>query len=277
MFSISAFLPLKPSSHVVVTSYRQLGPFCNVDHYHCSHLHNLPSHEFRFPLVSHTPASSHRWSISGTISSNEGTVPLMQIEDLVEKDWSFLDTDYPSSDEEHRLKMDRIISAGGISKTARVLVSIGSEAFVDRVFDTSPVQQLLIVHDSLLTLACIKEKYDSVKCWQGEVINVPEKWTPFDVVFLYFLPGLPFELNEVLGALAKRCSLGARVVMSHPQGRQAIEEQRLKYPDVVVSSLPEETMLVSVAAEHSFEVVEFVDEPAGFYLAVLRLNTVQDM
>lgn len=202
---------------------------------------------------------------------------MVQLEDFVEKDWSFLDTEYPSSDEEHRLKMDRIISAGGISETSRVLVSMGSEAFVDRVVEASPVDQLLIVHDSLLTLACIKEKYDKVKCWQGELINVPEKWTPFGVVFLYFLPGLPFDLNEVLGALAKRCLPGARVVMSHPQGRQAVEELRLKYPDVVVSNLPEETMLRSVAAEHLFEVVEFVDEPAGFYLAVLRLNTMQDM
>ncbi|XP_075511365.1 uncharacterized protein LOC142547136 [Primulina tabacum] len=93
----------------------------------------------------------------------------------------------------------------------------------------------------------------------------------------HFLPGLPFELDEVLGALAKLCSPGARVVMSHPQGRRAVEEQRLKYPDVVVSNLPEETMLRSVASERSFEVVEFVDEPAGFYLAVLRVNTLQGM
>ncbi|XP_073158124.1 uncharacterized protein [Henckelia pumila] len=271
MYSISSFLPLKPSSHVV-TSYRQLRPLCNVDHFHYSH-----SHHRRSPLVSLDSARSNRRSIGGAISSNEGKVSVVEFQDFVEKDWSFLDTDYPSSDEEHRLKMDRIISAGGVSETSRVLVSVGSEAFVDRVVETSPVGMLLIVHDSLLTLACIKEKYDKVKCWQGEVINVPEKWTPFDVVFLYFLPGLPFELNEVLGALANRCLRGARVVMSHPQGRQAVEEQRLKYPDVVVSNLPEETMLRSVAAENSFEVVEFVDEPAGFYLAILRLNAMPDL
>ncbi|XP_073035018.1 uncharacterized protein [Primulina eburnea] len=275
MFSISSFLPLKPPSHVV-TSYRQFRPLGNVDGYHYSHFCHQPSHESRSPLVSLNSARSRRCSVNGTISSNEGTVSVVQFEDFVEKDWSFLDTDYSSSDEEHRLKMDRIISAGGISETSRVLVSIGSEAFVDRVVDTSPVEQLLVVHDSLLTLACIKEKYDKVQCWQGELINVPEKWTPFGVVFLYFLPGLPFDLDEVLGALAKRCLPGARVVMSHPQGRQAVEELRLKYPDVVVSNLPEETMLRSVAAEHSFEVVEFVDEPARFYSAVLKLNTKQD-
>ncbi|XP_016572382.1 uncharacterized protein LOC107870380 isoform X2 [Capsicum annuum] len=76
--------------------------------------------------------------------------------------------------------------------------------------------------------ACIKEKYDMVKCWQGELIYVPEKWTPFDVVFLYFLPALPFELCQILEALRKRCLPGARVVISHPQGRQVVEEQQKK-------------------------------------------------
>jgi hypothetical protein len=67
---------------------------------------------------------------------------------------------------------------------------------------------LLIVHDSLFLLACVKEKYDKVKCWQGELIHVSEKWAPLDVVFLYFLPALPFKLDEVLGSLAKRFSPG---------------------------------------------------------------------
>lgn len=64
------------------------------------------------------------------------------------------------------------------------------------------------------------------------------------------------------------CS-GARVVISHPQGRQMVEEQQKQYPDVVVSNLPEKMLLQNVAAHHSFEVVKFVDEPA-FYLAILK-------
>lgn len=60
-------------------------------------------------------------------------------------------------------------------------------------------------------------------------------------------------------------------MISHPQGRQVVEEQQRQYPDMVISNLPEKMTLQSTAAEHSFEVVEFVDEP-GFYLAVLRFN-----
>ncbi|KAI3471514.1 hypothetical protein Pfo_029605 [Paulownia fortunei] len=268
LHSTSSFTPLKPSSLLSPPSVHS--PLLYT--FGCyPKIRVQTSHSIEFPLTSPNPSHALRFSCGASIPSNQGTVSVVHFEDFVEKDWSFLDTDNTNTDGEHMQKIDRIISAGNIEETSKVLVSIGSEAFVDRVVDSSPCEQLLVVHESLLILACIKEKYDKVKCWQGELINVPEKWTSFDVVFLYFLPALPFELNQVLAALAKRCLPGARLVISHPQGRQVVEEQQQQYPDVVVSNLPEETTLQSTAADHSFEVVEFVDEP-GFYLAVLRLN-----
>ncbi|KAH0761260.1 hypothetical protein KY290_017333 [Solanum tuberosum] len=213
------------------------------------------------------PSSNLKSCCSAIASSNDGTVSMINFEDVMEKDWSFLE--YPDSSEEHKQKIDEIISAGEITETSKVVIAISSDEFVDRVVDSSNCKQLLVVHDSLFMLACIKEKYDKVKCWQGELIYIPEKWTPFDVVFLYFLPALPFELDQILDALRKRCSPGARVVISHPQGRQMVEEQQKQYPDVVVSNLPEKMLLQNVAAHHSFEVVKFVDEPA-FYLAILK-------
>ncbi|XP_052173142.1 uncharacterized protein LOC127788642 isoform X2 [Diospyros lotus] len=162
-------------------------------------------------------------------------------------------------------------SNGEIRETSRVMISTGSEAFVDQIVNSLPSQLLLLVHDSLLVLACIKEKYDTVKCWQGELIYVPEKWAPFDVVFLYFLPALPFKLDQVLGALAKHCLPGARIVISHPKGREVLEQQRRQFPDVVISNLPDKLTLQNVAADHSYQMIEFVDEP-GFYLAVLKFK-----
>ncbi|KAK4413078.1 hypothetical protein Salat_2955000 [Sesamum alatum] len=228
-----------------------------------------PSPSLAFQITSPNPSCGHRLSMTAAVPSSQESV--VHFEDFVEKDWSFLDPDEVNNDGEHMQKIDQIISAGNIKETSKVLVSIGSEAFVDRVVDSSPCEQLLVVHDSLFILACIKEKYDKVKCWQGKLINAPEKWTHFDVVFLYFLPALPFELDQVLAVLASRCLPGARLVISHPGGRQILEEQQQQYSDIVVSDLPEQMTLKSTAANHSFEVVEFVDEP-GFYLAVLRLG-----
>lgn len=179
----------------------------HIHHHSCNDL-NLSSislaSSLSKPILLHATDSN----TDAPISLPEGAVSVINFEEFMEKDWSVLDTDQSSSAEEFNKHIDRIISAGKIKETSRVLVSVGSEGFVDRLVDSSPCKFLLVVHDSLLMLAGIKEKYDQVKCWQGEIIYVPETWAPLDVVFLYFLPALPFKLDNILGSLAKKCSPG---------------------------------------------------------------------
>lgn len=64
---------------------------------------------------------------------------------------------------------------------------------------------------------------------------------------------------------------GARVVISHLEGRQGLAQQQRQYPDIVVSDLPEKTMLEKVASDHSFVMDEFVDD-SSLYLAVLKFK-----
>lgn len=170
-------------------------------------LTHLQSHFSSPKLVSFSKTNNVTQYRAFSVSSSsppEGTVSVV---DFHEKDWSFLESMEIDSTE-HTQKIEKIIKAGEISESSRVLVSISSEAFVDRLMESSPSQLLLIVHDSLFTLACVKEKYDKVKCWQGELIYVPEKWSPLDAVFLYFLPALPFDLDELFKTLSLRCSSG---------------------------------------------------------------------
>ncbi|XP_019052227.1 PREDICTED: uncharacterized protein LOC104591314 [Nelumbo nucifera] len=62
---------------------------------------------------------------------------------------------------------------------------------------------------------------------------------------------------------------GASLVISYSQGREVVEKQRQQYSDVVISDLPDRLTLKKVAANHSFEIAKFEDEP-GFYFAVLK-------
>ncbi|VFQ58557.1 unnamed protein product [Cuscuta campestris] len=237
-----------------------------------SHCHRPILNIFTQPSKSHFCSyylKCHKCPSLSTTPSSKGKCFVVSVEDVVEKDWSFLDND--NGEENYNQNIDRIISAGGISDNSKVLISISSEEFVDRVVDSSPSKQVLVVHDSLFALACIKEKYDDVQCWQGELVHVPEKWAPFDAVFIYFLPAIPFALSQVLDTLGKRSVAGARIVISHPQGRQMLEEQCKQFPDVIVSNLPDMETLQDVAVKNSFQVLNFVDEP-GFYLAVLKFN-----
>ncbi|KAK4767435.1 hypothetical protein SAY86_015185 [Trapa natans] len=223
-------------------------------------------------LISFGSPRFHRHSrISSTATPNEGTVSVINFEELMEKDWSFLEMDNVGSLAAYTQNIDRVLSAGKVDATSKILVSFCSETFIDKLIESSQCQLLLVVHDSLFVLAGIKEKYDKVKCWQGELIYVPEKWTSFNVVFIYFLPALPFTLDQILGALAKRCLPGARVVISHPEGRQVLDQQRREFPEAVISDLPDKETLEVAATKHSFMVTEYTDDDK-LYLAVLKFK-----
>lgn len=195
--SISRLPPYRPIQPHNIHTNRH-----NQQHYplHCPSLTH--------PIISHKSLQIRQSSIGETISPNEGAIPVMEFEDFVEKDWSFLDSDDIISSQDYNHKLNRIIASGEIENSSRVMVSAAAEGFVDQLVDSSPSNLLLVVHDSLFVLAGIKEKYDKVKCWQGELIYVPEKWAPLDVVFLYCLPALPYSFDQVLGAVAKHCSPG---------------------------------------------------------------------
>lgn len=158
-----------------------------------------------------------------------------------------------------------------------MLVSLPSEGFVDYLVDkaltNTSTTTIVVVHESLFVLAGVKERYDKVQCWLGDLVDVPSKWSPFDVVFLYYLPGLGFELDRVFRVVAENCSRGARLVISYPQGREGIERQRKAHPNVVISDLPHKLALEKAAADSSFEITKFLDEP-GLYLAVLKFSDV---
>lgn len=139
--------------------------------------------------------------------------PAIELHEIVERDWSFLDPDPAASVAEREEKLGRVVAAAGAGGGARVLVSLGGEDFVDRlVGELVSCSMLLVVHYSLLVLALIKERHDKVRCWQGELVELPQKWAPLDVVFLPHLPALNSSLRQVLGALAGRCNPGKEMM-----------------------------------------------------------------
>ncbi|KAH7656560.1 S-adenosyl-L-methionine-dependent methyltransferase protein [Dioscorea alata] len=196
------------------------------------------------------------------LSDDSSTAP---VTDIIERDWSFLE---PNQSLIH--ETDRIIAAAGIRPDSKVLTVIPSVGFVGRLVESFPCELLVATHESLLVLATIKENHDSVRCWQGGIDAVPERFGPFDVVFLCYFPALGVSIDQALSYLAARCSEGARLVICCEQGRAIIEQQhREQYSDLVKSVLPHRVCLEKAAPNYSFEVTDFADEP-NFYLAVLK-------
>ena len=88
-----------------------------------------------------------------------------------------------------------------------MVVCLGTQKFVDYLCMTTPCV-LSVMHYSLLELAYIKEKHDSVKCRQGDIVGMPCSSPPLDVVFINCLPALNHSLPRILDAVVRRCVPG---------------------------------------------------------------------
>ncbi|XP_078439453.1 uncharacterized protein LOC144709708 [Wolffia australiana] len=198
-------------------------------------------------------------------------VSAVHFEELVERDWSFLDSS-PAAKKSHRISVfDVIIAAAGLSPDSRALACFPAAGFIDRIAEVCPCQLLIATHDSLFLLAEIKENHDSVRCWQGGVDAVPERFSPFDSAFVCYFPAMGVSIAELLRSLARRCSPGARVVIGCEHGRDGVKRHREEHPDVVTSDWPSKSDLEQATKENNFQIVELVDE-SSVYRAVLQLS-----
>lgn len=141
------------------------------------------------------------------VGCNGPAPPVVQCADLIEKDWSFIDSADDGSGWDAKCR--RILSTAEVGEKSRLLVSFGASGFVDRIVTECQWETLLVVHDSLFDLAMIKEKYDRVRCWQGSIMDLPKKFLPLDVVFVCYFPGMGLSVEDLLASLATACSSGS--------------------------------------------------------------------
>ncbi|CAI9268300.1 unnamed protein product [Lactuca saligna] len=104
------------------------------------------------PLSIQSTFTSPKSSIPA-VTPTEGSIPVINFEDFVEKDWSFLDADDISSNQVYKQNTDQIISSGKISEDSKVLISTGSEGFVHKVIDIHSCKQLK-------TMCFIQHRFD---------------------------------------------------------------------------------------------------------------------
>lgn len=161
-----------------------------------------PPKPLRLGLTTFTPA---------TAAPRLAAVPDgVAIADVVEKDWSFL--------ESAGADLQRALAAAALTPASRVLAVTPTAAFVGALLASSPCELLVAAHESLYVLAGVKEAHDEVRCFHlegggggrggGVVEAVPERFDNFDAVFVCYFPGMGVSAAALLKSLAKRCSKG---------------------------------------------------------------------
>jgi hypothetical protein len=97
-----------------------------------------------------------------------------------------------------------IIAAGSVKSGDSVLVGPGCSTLVPEL--RKQLVNVMVAHWSLEVLANLKEMDDEVRCWQGDLQQLPASTAPFNAVFLGYSLAVCYSPVKLLEAAASRCS-----------------------------------------------------------------------
>eukprot|EP00850_Spirogloea_muscicola_P018268 SM000166S02449 [mRNA] locus=s166:571:2794:+ [translate_table: standard] len=131
-------------------------------------------------------------------------------------------------------------------------------------------EEVLAVDLSEAMLGALKERHDAVRCWHGDIVDLPATgaYGPFDAVFFNGVFGNMHSQRNALAAAAALAKAGGKIVISDPLGKEYVEHLQRDGPDIFPHSLPNAEELAGLAEGLSLSVTSLLDKP-DLYLAVL--------
>lgn len=163
-------------------------------------------------------------------------------------------------------KLEQIVSSADIKAGDAVLdVGSGTGALIAHILKTKP-SNVVACDLSKGMLDQAKSKYgSSVTYVQQDVIDLPGKEGPFDVVFCNAVFGNVYDQRLALQAIQMLLKPGGRLVISHPLGKDFV--RKLKENRPWIDELPDENRMRPLMDSSGLKLIQFVDLP-GFYLAI---------
>lgn len=169
---------------------------------------------------------------------------------------------YPGEEE----KLESIVESAQLQAGEAILdVGSGTGALLGAILKAEP-SEIVACDLSAKMLELAKAKYGAaVRYVQQDVIDLPGKAGPFDVVFCNAVFGNIYDQQLAIQAIHALLKEGGRLVISHPLGKDFV--RRLGDRNEDIKELPDESGLASLLEPEGLSLTEFVDEPE-FYLAI---------
>lgn len=80
--------------------------------------------------------------------------------------------------------LEKIVKAANLKPSYKVLdCGCGAGRLIPHVL-AAGVEDIVAVDLSIMMIALVKEQFDNVRCWQGDVVDLPSTFGPFDVIFV---------------------------------------------------------------------------------------------
>ena len=142
-----------------------------------------------------------------------------------------------------------------------------------------------------MMLSQLKERFDDVTCWHGDVVDLPLDYGAFDAIFFNAMFANVHSQSEALAAAVRaanpgthalppamlECFLtawlphsGCRIVISHPLGAAFVERLRSESPVIVPHTLPDQASVAGWTQTLPLEVVLHRNDP-NLYITLFRV------
>ncbi len=169
--------------------------------------------------------------------------------------------------QETQRRLARIVAAAAPRPGESILdVASGAGALIPHMLPCRPAR-IDACDLSPAMLARARERYPYVTFHQHDVIDLPGRIPPVDIVFCNSAFGNVYDQYQALLAMSRMLNPGGRLVISHSEGRRFHERLRKDRPDMVLHPLPEPEDGPSLLEQAGLDFLSLTDEPALYILA----------
>ncbi len=163
----------------------------------------------------------------------------------------------------------RIVAAADLMPGNRVLdVGTGIGVLIPD-FRFFGVTDIVGCDISMAMLAEAQVRFPEIVFWCGDVIDLPQKFGSFDVVFFNAMFGNVCNQRQTLEAIRPRLNVNGRIIISHPMGASFQAQLTRNDSRLVPHRLPNRKKLNALITGLTLRIYDFYDEDA-LYLCCLK-------
>lgn len=166
-------------------------------------------------------------------------------------------------------RMRRIVATAELMPDNQVLdVGTGIGVLIPN-FRYFGVTRIVGCDISAAMLAEAQARFPEVDFWCGDVIDLPQEFGLFDVVFCNAMFGNVWNQRQTLEAMQPRLSVNGRIIISHPMGASFQAQLKCEKLRLVPHLLPNRKRLNELVGGLALQVHHFYDEDQ-LYLCCLK-------
>jgi len=167
------------------------------------------------------------------------------------------------------VRLKRIITAASLSPGEKVLdVGSGVGVLIPLLASCEP-SRILAADLAENMLRRLKKKYPAASAIQCDIVRAPVRSGSLDAIIMNAMFGNIADKAAACREAARMLRAGGRLVVSHPEGRDFVDELR-RAVDYFIEPFPDRDGFAALLEPAGLEMIEYIDEPKLFVMAARK-------